>query len=289
MRDAGAEETFFTSGAFRRAQVLAQLPDTSILDDFLSAQGIDLDERRNLERVGDIGRRRRRRQEDIGIRQQRQTRQARAQAVLSREQINEQATANAAAIAMELGEIQAPATEAATQTADATTTTSAHAETIAMATGTTAEGTTEISNKLDPIAEINNHNVEILEVLRLSLAQHERASLNLEALVNVSEGGRGARNRLIGDPQGFSAIPDLSERMMLAGAGPTSQSIQSLIINAQNVIVNGANVGGGGDTPLIMIENQTNVELDGDKVGQSVGRRILRQGANRRNLLGERG
>ena len=139
MRDAGAEETFFTSGAFRRAQVLAQLPDTSILDDFLSAQGIDLDESQ-LERVGDIGRRRRRRQEDIGIRERRQAQQITAQAVLSREQINEQATANATAIAMQLGEIQAPATEAATQTADATTMTSAHAETIAMGTDTTAEG-----------------------------------------------------------------------------------------------------------------------------------------------------
>ena len=126
-------------------------------------------------------------------------------------------------------------------------------------------------------------------MLRLSLTQQERASLNLEALVNVSEGGRGARNRLIGDPQGFSAIPDLSQRMMLAGGGPTTQMVENMIVNAQNVIVNGANFGGGGDTPLIMIENQTNVELDGDKVGQSVGRRILRQGANRRNLLGERG
>ena len=288
LRDAGVDESFFLSGDFRDVQRLAQIPGGDALRERLSGLGISLSDD-DFGQISDLARQRLRDQEDIGIREGRQAQRVTAQAVLSREQINEQATANATAIAMQLGEIQAPATQAATQTADATTMTSAHAETIAMATGTTAEGITQISQNLDPITEMNDHNAQVLEVLQSSLAEHVRASLNLEALVNATEGGRGARSRLIGDPQGFSAIPDLSQRMMLAGGGPTSQSIQSLIINAQNVTVNGANVGGGGDTSeMTVVVQPQDVMLDGEKVGQVVGNTIIRQGQNRRNILGQR-
>ena len=185
--------------------------------------------RERLTDLRDLDIRTGRREEDIGIREERQTQRVTAQAVLSSEQINEQATANATAIAMQLGEIQAPATQAATTTADATTMTAGHAETIAMATGTTAEGLTQVNE-------------------------------NLESLV------------------------------MLAGAGPTPQSVESMTINAQTVIVYGADVegGGGGSGGRTLTTQSGDLVLDGQKVGQILGNTILRQGANGRNLLGGR-
>ena len=72
----------------------------------------------------------------------------------------------------------------------------------------------------------------------------------------------------------------------MAGAGVSQQMIQasSVSITAGSVSVNGGSV--GGDERPMIIENRTTVELDGDKVGQSVGSKIVQQGANRRNLLG---
>ena len=123
-------------------------------------------------------------------------------------------------------------------------------------TGATAENTTQINEKLDPLTEMRGDTQAMRETLDLSLDEHGLANQRLESLI------------------------------MLAGAGPTPEMVQNMVINAQNVIVNGANFGGGGESSPIMIENRTTVELDGDKVGQSVGNKIVQQGANRRNLLG---
>ena len=70
LRDAGAAETLFTSGDFQRIQTLAQIPDTSALEERLSGLGIDLSEGQ-LDEIRELARQRRRDQEDIGNRERR--------------------------------------------------------------------------------------------------------------------------------------------------------------------------------------------------------------------------
>jgi len=70
LRDAGADETLFTSGDFQRIQTLAQIPDTSALEERLSGLGIDLSEGQ-LDEIRELARQRRRDQEDIGEQERR--------------------------------------------------------------------------------------------------------------------------------------------------------------------------------------------------------------------------
>ena len=183
------------------------------------------------------------------------------------------------------------------------------AEASAMAvenTGTTAENTTEISEKLDPITEISGYNAGILQTLGLSLEAQTRSNVNLEALVNTL-GGRGERERIIGEIEELGAIlpdvvrtavaaseittaPALENRMMMAGEPVSAQMMQAMnvSISAQNVTVSGGNVGSGGGTPeMTVVVQPQDVVLDNQKVGQVVGNTIVQQGANRRNLLGQ--
>ena len=165
--------------------------------------------RERLRDLRDIDIRTGRRREDVGIRQER-----------SEADINAQATANATAIREALAPLLTgqgmPSTEMAT--GDPAT---SPAEASAMAvenTGTTAENTTEISDKLDPIADINDHNAQILQVLRASLTAHTRSAVNLEALVNTTLGGNLARERLIEEIASFGAIvPDIVGRWHCRG------------------------------------------------------------------------
>ena len=70
LRDAGANESFFLSGDFQQAQRLAQLPDTSILDDFLSQRGIELSDSQ-LDSIRGLGIERLRDQQNVDIRESR--------------------------------------------------------------------------------------------------------------------------------------------------------------------------------------------------------------------------
>ena len=262
--------------------------------------------RERLRDLRDIDIRTGRRQEDVGIRQGRSEAEIEASAMAT-------ATAIREALAPLLtGQEMSPSEMAM----DAAMTPPAEASAMTVEnTGTTAENTTEISDKLDPITQISDYNADMLGVLRSSLLVHTRSAVNLETLVNVARGGETARDQIVAEIESFGEIvPDIVDvaiagaiggieargagmaiagapvdtRMMMAGepVSPQAMEAMNVSISAQNVTVSGGNVGGGGEPPPIMIENRTTVELDGDKVGQSVGNKIVQQGANRRNLLG---
>ena len=262
--------------------------------------------RERLRDLRDIDIRTGRRQEDVGIRQGRSVAEIEATATATATAIRE-ALAPLLTGRPEMSPSEMAMAEATTPEASAMTVEN---------TGTTAENTTEISDKLDPITQISDYNADILGVLRSSLLVHTRSAVNLETLVNVARGGETARDQIVAEIESFGEIvPDIVDvaiagaiggieargagmaiagapvetRMMMAGepVSPQAMEAMNVSISAQNVSVNGGNVGGGGEPPPIMIENRTTVELDGDKVGQSVGNKIVQQGANRRNLLGQ--
>ena len=278
--------------------------------------------RERLRDLRDIDIRTRRRREDVGIRQERSEAEIEASAMATANAIREVLTPLLTEQAM-------PSTEMAM--GDPAT---SPAEASAMAaenTGTTAENTTEISEKLDPVTEIRDYNLEMLQVLGLSLATQTRSAFNLEALLNVTFHGEAARQRLIDEVEALGGmLPDTTQiglattettaaaiqsgiatleeslgrdidvmagapvesRMMMAGEPLSPQTMQAMnvSISAQNVTVSGGNVGGEVNARITNPEdvgNDVTVELDGEKVGQSVGNKIVQQGQNRRNPLGQ--
>lgn len=98
LREAGVDESFFTHGDFARAKVLAQLPDTSILDDFINrTTGVDLSDDQ-LSDIRESGIERRRDLDDQAIQESRAIDDATADFTKSHEQILTEAEATALAL-----------------------------------------------------------------------------------------------------------------------------------------------------------------------------------------------
>ena len=159
-----------------------------------------------------------RRQEDVGIRQGRSEAEIEATATATANAIREVLTPLLTAQEMTPSEM---AMEAAM---------TPPAEASAMAvenTGTTAENTTEISNKLDPVTEIRDYNQEMLQVLGVSLSAHTRSAINLEALVNATAFGNTKRQQLIDEIEMLGGmLPEITE-IGLATTETTTAAIQS--------------------------------------------------------------
>ena len=75
----------------------------------------------------------------------------------------------------------------------------------------------------------------------------------------------------------------IAQRLLI----PTAPTPPAFVVEgARNAAAPGSS-GGGSDERPIVIENRTTVELEGEKVGQAIGNKIVQQGANRRNALGQ--
>ena len=174
--------------------------------------------RERLRDLRDIDIRTGRRREDVGIRQERSEAEIEASAMATANAIREVLTPLLTGQEMSPSEM---AMEAAM---------TPPAEASAMAaenTGTTAENTTEISEKLDPVTEIRDYNLEMLQVLGLSLATQTRSAFNLEALLNVTFHGEAARQRLIDEVEALGGMLPDTTQIGLATTETTAAAIQS--------------------------------------------------------------
>ena len=81
----------------------------------------------------------------------------------------------------------------------------------------------------------------------------------------------------------FTLTTTIAQRLLI----PTAPAPPAFVVEgARNAAAPGSS-GGGSDERPIVIENRTTVELEGEKVGQAIGNKIVQQGANRRNALGQ--
>ena len=147
LREAGADESFFLSGDFQRAQTLAQIPDTSVLGNFLSSRGINLDAG-TLSQIGRLGTQTRRGFEDIDIGVERDQGDLTQDTAGREAEINANAQAQAEALTTALTPLltrqqttattEATTAEMASQTATTEATTATIAEMTAITEATTA-------------------------------------------------------------------------------------------------------------------------------------------------------
>ena len=262
--------------------------------------------RQRLEDLEDLGIRTGRRQEDVGIRQGRSEAEIEATAMAT-------ATAIREALAPLLtGQEMSPSEMAM----DAAMTPPAEASAMTVEnTGTTAENTTEISDKLDPVTEIRDYNAEMLQVLGVSLSAHTRSAINLEALVNATAFGNTKRQQLIDEIEMLGGmLPEITEiglattetaaaaiqsglatladrtgidamtsvagapvetRMMMAGEPISPQAME-----AMNVSISAQNVsvsGAGGSQPPITIENtvESTLNVDGEAMAKNTDKNLV--------------
>ena len=249
LREAGVDESLFTSGAFPEIQRLAGVADPRFLREALAGAGVSVSDDAFQELRG-LGRTRRRALIDASTREGRQITDATQAAERREAEINATAAAQAQALTTALTPLltqQQTTAEKEAITAETTAQTAMTEATTAMTASETA--VTEAGTALVQSAAVDNFATA--------------ADAFLEGAIAFRDG------------------------VMLAGAGPTPEMVQNMVINAQNVIVNGANFGsGGGTSDMTVVVQPQDVVLDNQKVGQVVGNTIVQQGANRRNLLG---
>ena len=81
----------------------------------------------------------------------------------------------------------------------------------------------------------------------------------------------------------FTLTTTIAQRLLI----PTAPAPPAFVVEgARNAAAPGSSGGGSDERPTV-IENRTTVELEGEKVGQAIGNKIVQQGANRRNALGQ--
>ena len=184
LRDAGAGEDLFLHGDFQEILRLAQLPDQSFLQDYLESARPDLDlSESDLDRIGELARRRLRDQENIAARETRafadlEERQAERQQEI---EAQAEATANAIQAALQpllsVGEGQG---EVLTKQSDAADKQSTAADKQTTAAGMQSEASTKLGETAGVQAENAIAEAENAELFQTAAKEHLLAAEALQ-------------------------------------------------------------------------------------------------------------
>ena len=251
-----------------------------ISDEEAARQSLELGRQRNRD-LRELDIRTGRRQEDIGIREQRQRADSAEGFTKSREQILQESEENARAISEQLApllmqqedtetaEVEAATAQLQNETAMTESTTAmTRAETALTEAGTAlaqSEATEAFTTTTDTFSETVDTFREGVDGL-----------LTVPGLI---ENAFGVVSTQLTDI--FTLTTTIAQRLLI----PTAPTPPAFVVEGAR---NAAAPTGGQQAPVEVVVNVQNsdVILDNQKVGQVIGDTIVRQGANRRNLLG---
>ena len=182
LRDAGADESLFSHGDFQNILRLAQSPDQSFLQDYLEQNRPDIDlSESDLDRIGELARRRLREQEDIAARETRafadlEERQAERQQEI---EAQAEATANAIQTALQpllsVGEGQGEVLTKQSDAADKQSTAADKQSDAADKQSTTAEKQSTVVTKQEATAVMDQMNAELFQTAATEHLQAAKA------------------------------------------------------------------------------------------------------------------